>query len=223
MSSYVALVIGSTGAVGRDLVAELVASAKCSKVIALARRDVPESSWATAFPSLNAEAAKTKLEVRQVDFNQLDEEKIKAADGVDAAFSCLGTARKDAGSAEAFRKVDLEYVTRFAELSKAAGADYFGLLTSQGANKNSWLLYPQTKGEVEDNVQKLEFARTGIFRPGMLQRSDLYRTGEKVLSYLVPSAYQISTHAVAKGMVADYESDATGLKEYSHADLKKFE
>ncbi|RLN88302.1 hypothetical protein BBJ28_00024158 [Nothophytophthora sp. Chile5] len=228
MSSYVALVIGSTGAVGRDLVAELVASAKCSKVIALARRDVPESSWDTAFPSLNAEAAKTKLEVRQVDFNQLDEEKIKAADGVDAAFSCLGTTRKDAGSAEAFRKgvcvkLDLEYVTRFAELSKAAGVGYFGLLTSQGANKSSWFLYPQTKGEVEDNVQKLEFARTGIFRPGMLQRSDLYRTGEKVFSYLIPSAYQISTHAVAKGIVADYESGATGLKEYSHADLKKFE
>jgi oxidoreductase len=102
MTSYVALVIGSTGAVGRDLVAELVASAKCSKVIALARRDVPESAWSSTFPSLDAEAAKGKLEVRQVDFNSLSEEDV--AGQVDAAFSCLGTTRKNAGSAEAFRK-----------------------------------------------------------------------------------------------------------------------
>ncbi|KAG3243573.1 hypothetical protein PI124_g11614 [Phytophthora idaei] len=36
-----------------------------------------------------------------------------------AAFSCLDTTRKDDGSAEAFRKVDLEYVAKFAEVPKA--------------------------------------------------------------------------------------------------------
>lgn len=104
MPSYVALVIGSTGAVGRDVVAELVASAKCSKVIALARREVPEAAWSSTFPSLDAEAAKGKLEVRRVDFDSLSDADISANDKVDAAFSCLGTTRKDAGSAEAFRK-----------------------------------------------------------------------------------------------------------------------
>ncbi|ETL88724.1 hypothetical protein L917_12224 [Phytophthora nicotianae] len=223
MSSYVALVIGSTGAVGRDLVAELVASAKCSKVIALARRDVPESAWKSTFPSLDGEAAKSKLEVRQVDFNSLSEADIKPSDKVDAAFSCLGTTRKDAGSAEAFRKVDLEYVTNFAELSKAAGVPYMGLLTSQGANKDSWFLYPQTKGEVEDKVQQMKFQRTSIFRPGMLQCGELLRGTEKMFGWMIPGAYQISVKAVAKGMVSDYESGAEGLKEWSHADLKKFE
>ncbi|KAE9096860.1 hypothetical protein PF010_g16176 [Phytophthora fragariae] len=223
MSSYVALVIGSTGAVGRDVVAELVASVKCSKVIALARRDVPEAAWATTFPSLDAETAKGKLEVRRVDFDSLSEADISAADRVDAAFACLGTTRKDAGSAEAFRKVDLEYVTRFAELSKTAGVPYMGLLTSQGANKDSWFLYPQTKGEVEDKVQQLKFARTSIFRPGMLQRGDLLRGTEKMFGWMIPGAYQVTVKAVAKGMVADYESGTEGLKEWSHADLKKFE
>ncbi|KAG7391256.1 Oxidoreductase htatip2 [Phytophthora boehmeriae] len=224
--SYVALVIGSTGAVGRDLVADLVASAKCKKVIALARRDVPEASWGSTFPSLDTEAAKSKLEVRQVDFNQLSETDIKPADKVDAAFSCLGTTRKDAGSAAAFRKgrrLDLEYVTKFAELSKTAGVGYMGLLTSQGANKDSWFLYPQTKGEVEDKVQQLKFSRLSIFRPGMLQRGDLLRGTEKMFGWMIPGAYQITAGAVAKGMLADYESGAEGLKEYSHADLKKFE
>lgn len=34
---------------------------------------------------------------------------------------------------------------------------------------------------------------------------------------------QITTSAIAKGMVADYESNAVGLKEWSNADLKQFE
>lgn len=94
--SYVALVIGSTGAVGRELVAELVESAKCSKVIALARRDVPEAAWTATFPSLDASAAHGKLEVRRVDFDNLSADGVVAEDKVDAAFSCLGTTRKGA-------------------------------------------------------------------------------------------------------------------------------
>ncbi|CEG49304.1 oxidoreductase htatip2-like protein [Plasmopara halstedii] len=223
MASYVALVIGSTGAVGRDLVADLVASAKCAKVIALARHDVPFLEWKSTFPSLDAEAAKSKLEVRKVDFDNLSESDIGIADKIGAAFSCLGTTRKNAGSAEAFRKVDLDYVVKFAELCKAANVPYFGLVTSQGANKDSWFLYPQTKGEVEDKVLQMKFQRTSIFRPGMLQRGDLIRGTEKWFGWLVPGAHQIKVKAVAKGMVFDYESDLEGIKEWSHADLKKFE
>lgn len=105
--SYVALVIGSTGAVGRDLVAELVQSAKCAKVIALSRREIPETKWATTFPAMDVTQAQSKLEIRQVDFDQLSSSTqvvIHPEEKIDAAFSCLGTTRKDAGSAEAFRK-----------------------------------------------------------------------------------------------------------------------
>eukprot|EP00644_Phytophthora_capsici_P008138 jgi/Phyca11/20229/fgenesh1_pg.PHYCAscaffold_60_\ len=193
------------------------------KVIALARRDVPESAWGSTFPSLDADAAKNKLEVRKVDFDALSETDIRTADKVDAAFSCLGTTRKDAGSAEAFRKVDLEYVVKFANLSKAAKVPYMGLLTSQGANKDSWFLYPQTKGEVEEKVQQMQFERTSIFRPGMLQRGDLLRGTEKMFGWMIPGSYQIHAKTVAKGMLSDYENGAKGLKEWSHADLKKFE
>lgn len=96
--TYVALVIGSTGAVGRDLVAELVASAKCAKVIALTRREIPESKWATAFPALDVAQAQSKLEIRAVEFDQLASGQvlIKPDEKVDAAFSCLGTTRKGA-------------------------------------------------------------------------------------------------------------------------------
>lgn len=84
-------------------------------------------------------------------------------------------------------------MTKFAELSKAAEVPYMGLLTSQGANKNSWFLYPQTKGEVEDKVQQLQFARTSIFRPGMLQRGDLLRGNEKMFGWMIPGWVVYST------------------------------
>ncbi|KAF4317187.1 hypothetical protein BBO99_00008743 [Phytophthora kernoviae] len=217
---FVALVQGATGAVGRDLVAELVDSASCSKVVALTRREIPETSWGETFPLMDVAAAQTKLEIVPVDFEELHRDWKKIPEEVDAAFSCLGTTRKDAGSAEAFRKVDLEYVTTFAELAKEAGVPYFGLLTASNANKDSWFLYPQTKGEVEENIKHLGFERTSIFRPGLIDRGEKTRTVESIASYVLPS---ITTRIIAKGMVVDYESGGIGLKEWSNADLKQYE
>jgi hypothetical protein len=82
--------------------------------------------------------------------------------------------------------VDLDYVYKFAEVCKAKDVPYMGLLTSQGADKSSWFLYPQTKGEVEHKVQQLQFPRTSIFRPGMLQRGDLLRGTEKMFGWMIP-------------------------------------
>ncbi|POM59039.1 Oxidoreductase htatip2-like protein [Phytophthora palmivora] len=217
---YVALVQGGTGAVGRDLVAELVQSPSCTKVIALTRREIPESQWGDAFPSMDVSAAQNKLEIIPVDFEELHRDWKKVPVDVDAAFSCLGTTRKDAGSAEAFRKVDLEYVTKFAEIVKDAGVPYFGLLTASNANKNSWFLYPQTKGEVEENIKNLNFERTSIFRPGLIDRGELARTVESIAGYFLPS---ITTRGIAKGMVVDYETGEKGLKEWSNTDLKQYE
>ncbi|GAB9475538.1 hypothetical protein Gpo141_00012629, partial [Globisporangium polare] len=67
----------------------------------------------------------------------------------------------------------------------------------------------------------LGFERTSLFRPGLLDRGELMRTVEAIGSYVLPS---ITSGAVAKGMVADYESGAVaGVAEWSNADLKKFE
>lgn len=57
----------------------------------------------------------------------------------------------------------------------------------QGANKNSWFLYPQTKGEAEENIKSLGFERTSYFRPGLLDRGELKRTLEAIGSYVLPS------------------------------------
>jgi hypothetical protein len=59
------------------------------------------------------------------------------------------------------------------------------IVVTQGADKDSWFLYPQTKGEVEENVKQLGFERTSIFRPGMIDRGELARTVEVIGSYIL--------------------------------------
>ncbi|KAG2793966.1 hypothetical protein PC129_g22657 [Phytophthora cactorum] len=62
----------------------------------------------------------------------------------------------------------------------------------------------------------MKFQRTSIFRHGMLQRGDMLQGTEKMFGWMIPGA-------VAKGMISVYESDAEGLEEWSHADLKRIE
>ncbi|KAF1788652.1 NAD(P)-binding domain [Phytophthora cactorum] len=91
---------------------------------------------------------------------------------VDAAFSGLGTNCKYDGSAKDFRKVDLDYVTKFAEMSEGGWRPVYGLF--------------DTKGEVEDKLEHMKLQRTSIFRPGMLQRGDLLRRTEKMFGWMIP-------------------------------------
>ena len=44
--------------------------------------------------------------------------------------------------------MDHDYVLSAARLLKEAGTQELHLLTSQGSNPGSWLLYPSTKGKV---------------------------------------------------------------------------
>ena len=70
-----------------------------------------------------------------------------------------------------------------ARLLKEAGTRELHLLTSQGSNPGSWLLYPSTKGkvgccwnidhphrtvQVEVAAKELQFPRLSIYRPGLL-------------------------------------------------------
>lgn len=84
------------------------------------------------------------------------------------AFCAIGTTRAKAGSAEAFRKVDLELVTAFARHARERGARVFALVSSVGANAGSPLLYPRTKGEAEEAAAELGFPSLVIARPSLL-------------------------------------------------------
>ncbi|MCX0420810.1 NAD(P)H-binding protein [Aeromonas veronii] len=87
---------------------------------------------------------------------------------VDIAFCALGTTRKEAGSAEAFRRVDLDYVIAFAELARRHGCQRLIVVSSMGASTSSPALYPRTKGEMEQALLAQSWPRLAIVRPAML-------------------------------------------------------
>lgn len=153
-----AVILGASGETGRQLLQQLVASPHYAKVISLGRRqlDLPKEgtgNW-------------DKLEQRLVDFERLEEQG-SLFPRVDSAFICLGTTRAKAG-AEGFVRVDHDYVLAAARQLMKAGTPDLHLLTSKGANPDSYLLYPQTKGLVEQGVISLDFPSLTVYRPGLL-------------------------------------------------------
>jgi len=145
-----AIVAGGTGLVGGALLKLLAGDAAYHHVTSLARREAPLPPG---------------IESRVVDFERLDDVVLPA---VDAAFCCLGTTRRVAGSAAAFRHVDLDHVVAFARLARRAGATRFLLVSSLGAAASSPLLYPRTKGECEAAIAAMGFPTVVIVRPSFL-------------------------------------------------------
>jgi uncharacterized protein YbjT (DUF2867 family) len=145
-----AIVAGGTGLVGGALLRRLGADTSYRRVTSLVRRETPLPAGVVA---------------QLTDFDRLDE---LALSDVDHAFCCLGTTRRDAGSAEAFRRVDLDYVVAFARLARRAGARSFMLVSSVGASSRSPFLYPRTKGESEAAVSAMGFQTVVILRPSFL-------------------------------------------------------
>ncbi len=163
-SSKTALLIGASGLVGNYLVFKLLQSDRYAKVIALVRRPM--------------HLKHSKLEERLVDFDQLTSEDVAGADDV---FCCLGTTIKQAGSKEAFQKVDLIYPVEVGKLALKAGAKQYLLVSSIGANADSSIFYSKTKGEVEAQIATLGYPSYTIFRPSMLLgKRKQFRLGEEL-------------------------------------------
>lgn len=200
-----AIVIGATGATGKDLVNQLLEDSDYEKVKLLVRRKV---SW-----------QHSKLEVHVIDFNFLSiwKDLVKA----DIAFSCIGTTLKNAQSKDAQKVIDLEYPLSFAKAAKENGIRHFVLLSAYRANPKSLFFYSKIKGELEEEIKKLNFQQTTIFRPGILERKNSDRLGEKWTVYLLHQLNKINllkkyqpipTHILAKAMKEAGKRNTTGCQ-----------
>ncbi|UOQ74237.1 oxidoreductase [Hymenobacter cellulosilyticus] len=142
----------------------------------------------------------------------------------DDVFCCLGTTMRQAGSKEAFYKVDYLYVVKLAALTAANFAAQFMVISAMGADAGSRFYYNKVKGEMEQAVRQAPFRAIHIFRPSLLlgERTEK-RAGEQVGAVLlrvlnplllgplrryraVPGA------AVARAMLRAAEDDGGGIK-----------
>ena len=164
MKKLHALVLGSTGATGQELVKLLLKNSDFSKVSVFVRRPI----------SINHE----KLIVHKVDFSRLNNYK-DLVNG-DILFSALGTTRKDAGSKKKQYLVDYTYQYEFAKMASENRVNHYSLVSSVGANDKSWFFYPRIKGDLEESIKHLDFNKIQIFQPpSLIRQPDLIRDGEK--------------------------------------------
>ncbi|MFC4355034.1 NAD(P)H-binding protein [Chryseomicrobium palamuruense] len=159
-----ALVIGATGATGRDLVDLLLEDGTFEEVHIFVRRELP--------------LRHKKLQTHIIDFDR-PQHWYRLVTG-DVLFSCLGTTIKAAGTKEAQWKVDYDYQYQFTEAARTNGVPTYVLVSSTGASSTSRVFYSRMKGELEVAVKKLEFPSLTILQPPILDRKDSDRIGEKV-------------------------------------------
>ncbi|WP_119393386.1 NAD(P)H-binding protein [Salinibius halmophilus] len=188
------LLFGATGAVGKAVLERALADDSITEVVAPTRR------------LLAIEHAKLVNPV--IDFNKLAQLPWWQ---VDACICALGTTRKQAGSAEAFKAVDLGLVEAIAKRCKAEGVKHFVLNSSVGAHTGTGL-YLSTKKAAEAAVLACDFPATTFVRPGLIDASGRpdFRFGEALalavlrpFSHLLPTSYRpIEPLQIAQHMLA---------------------
>lgn len=217
MKRKTALVLGTTGLVGTELVKGLVQQNNYEKIHLLVRRPI--------------QPIDPICEVHVVDFDKLADypEPFQAND----VFCCLGTTIKKAKTKEAFRKVDYQYPLDAAKMAAAGGAERYLIITAMGADSKSLFFYNQVKGDIEHSLKQLNLPALHIFRPSLLlgDRGER-RFGEDVaakfsgvLNALMVGPLRpfkaIEAKTVAKAMLAAAQTVKTGINIYPSDEIQR--
>lgn len=217
MKPLTAVVLGSTGLIGEQLVKQLLADPDFSKVTILVRKSV--------------EMSHSKLLSQVVNFDDLADVKNAIGYG-DCIFCCIGTTRQKVnGDMNVYKKVDVEIPANVAKMASDAGFSSFLLVSAVGANANTGNFYLKMKGEVEKAIAALPFTSFHVFRPSILygDRKE-FRLGEligkglmKVISNFfwggLTKYSGIDAKNVAKAMSLAAKSDNKGMVVHHYTDM----
>jgi uncharacterized protein YbjT (DUF2867 family) len=200
-----ALVFGSSGLVGGHLLSQLIENDDYNKIKIFVRSE----------PEIND----PKVEIIKTDFNNLENHKedIKGDD----CFFCIGTTKQNSPDKSEYRRVELDVPKQIAQIAKSNSVNSFVFVSSGYADPKSSGDYLKFKGEVEEELKRLNFPKLGIMRPSFLlgDRKEK-RIGEKIgifvfklLSplFLGPLKKMKPIHSatVAKAMIAITQNDTS--------------
>ena len=129
-----------------------------------------------------------------------------------------------------FFEVDFTYQIEIAKKAKNVGARSISLISAVGADPNSWNYYLKTKGMLEEEIIKLEFESTNIFRPGHLMgnknRFDIVfadvvsRTIDPFLHGSLERFRSIPVKKVSETVVNRSMNCKAGIHFFDHKDFK---
>ena len=198
-----ALLFGASGLVGSHVLNQLIRNNNYSKIKLFVRSSIDISD--------------PKIEIILTDFNNLKKhrEDIKGDD----CFFCIGTTKQNSPDKNEYKRVELEVPKQIAQIAKSNSVNSFVFISSGYADPKSSGDYLKFKGQVEEELKKLNFPKLGIMRPSFLlgDRKE-NRIGEKIgifvfklLSplFLGPLKKMKPIHSatVAKAMIAITQND----------------
>ena len=207
------LVAGASGLIGSALVKLLLETPEYSQVHILVRNPL--------------ELVHPNLIQHPIDYTHLGPASLDFE--VNDAFCALGTTIGKAGSKSAFYSVDHDYVIAFANKALSLGSTGCFVVSSMGALASSTIFYNKVKGEMEEDLKKLDFPKLGIFRPSLLlgPRQEK-RIGEKfagwmmnAFDFMIPLKYKaIHVDKVAKKMVEVALKEENGIRIFESDQLQ---
>ena len=208
-----AIIFGSTGLIGSQLLNILLQDDEYSTIKAVVRSPISVSH--------------KKLEVIVNDLTNISS--LKENISGDRCFFCIGTTKSQTPNKNEYRRIEYDIPVQIASIAEKNNVSCFLYISSLGSNPNTNNTYLKNKGEVEEKLKGLNFKQLTIVKPSiLLGKRSKFRLGEflsqrifVLLSFLfvgpLKKVKPINSKQVAKAMAfiaknghsqMIYESDA---------------
>ena len=206
---FKALVIGGTGATGKQLLNQLLQNQNCELVTSIGRKPVLGGTKNDKLVDIVVESL--------ADLSSTE----KCWDGNDVFFNCIGTTRQRAGGAKEFIHIEAGISNEAAKMASNAKIHHASLVSAKGANHTTWakdwihpLLYMRTMGQKEQTIlSNFSFNHVSIFKPGMLIRLQGKQTWFE--SFSESRGFGLRVDTLASAMIRNAEQVKLGSVEKS--------
>jgi len=165
-----ALIFGSSGLIGNHLLDFILKDNYYQKI--------------KLFVRSNIDIKDSRIEIIYDDFTNIDN--LKNTIVGDDCFFCIGTTKKDTPNKNEYRRIEYDIPVNIAKIAKLNSINSFYYVSSMGANSNVSNSYLRNKGEVEDELAKLNFNKLAILKPSLLLGNrKKFRLGERIAQLIM--------------------------------------
>ena len=206
---FKAIIIGATGATGKQLLNQLMQNQNCELVTSIGRKPVLDGAKNDKLVDIVVESLSNLSPTE------------KSWEGNDVFFNCIGTTRQRAGGAKEFIHIEAGISNEAAKMASNAKIHHASLVSAKGANHTTWakdwihpLLYMRTMGQKEQTIlSNFSFNHVSIFKPGMLIRLQGKQTWFE--SFSESKGFGLRVDTLASAMIRNAEQVKLGSVEKS--------